>query len=473
MKNQKTIPDVNGAAAKLNQRPSITSGLVFALICFVPIFASVVFGAVSTGTLALLTIVVGLLLIFWTIDIWFAKKVRLNTSLILVPIICLIFIGLLQLLPLRGIAYSPELLTVQSSRSLSLDANATWLAMGKLFIFLLFFTAALTYVNSPQRLRKVVFTIIVFSAVMSFIGILQYLGSPNLIFGLREVDYATPFASYVNRHHFAAFMEMTIGLTLGLLFGKATENDKRLLLVIAVVLMGIAVIMTSSRGGFLSLIGVLGFLVFLNLYFRDTSAETDAVSETGGLRENLVLIGGSVGLVLVLLVVAIWLGGTDEVARGAAFQVNQEDFSSGRLHFWSVALQIFKDYPILGSGLESFGVAFTQYDSWNGALRVEQAHNDYLQTLSDSGIVGFICVVSFIFLLFKRGLNVVRNSTNRFRKNVAIGALAGCFGILLHSFVDFPLRTNANMLFFLLLAALATVNINYPKVYRKPVPVRN
>jgi len=472
IKKQSMASDIS-ASEQVNKRPSITSGLVFFMVCFVPIFASVLFGAVSTGTLALLTIVVAVLLIIWTIDIWFSKEFRLNASLLLVPLICLIVIGLFQLLPLRSHYFSSELLGISAASSLTLDANSTWLAIGKLFMFLVFFAIALSYVNNAPRLRKLVFTIVVFAAVMAFLGILQYLGSPNLIFGVREVDYATPFASYINRHHFAAFMEMTIGLTLGLIFGKATENDKRLLLIIAVVLMGIAVIMTSSRGAFLSLIGVLAFLVFLNIFYREDSLESAAGPERSFLKENLILVGGSVGLIVLLLVTVIWLGGSGEAIRGVGLQVNQEDFSTGRTHFWSVALQIFRDYPILGSGLESFGVAFPQYDSWNGNLRVEQAHNDYLQTLSDTGIIGFLCVASFIFLLFKRGLNVIKTSGNRFRKNVAMGALAGCFGILIHSFVDFPLRTNANMFFFLLLVVLATVKINYPKVYRKPVAVNN
>ncbi|MGH9818565.1 MAG: hypothetical protein ACRD43_00240, partial [Pyrinomonadaceae bacterium] len=45
------------------------------------------------------------------------------------------------------------------------------------------------------------------------------------------------------------------------------------------------------------------------------------------------------------------------------------------------------------------------------------------------------------------------------QRSITIGALAGCFGILIHSFLDFPLRTPANMFFFLILTALAIVRI--------------
>ncbi len=451
---------------KIGQRDrSLTSSIVFFMLCAIPILASILFGAVSTGTLALLSLFFGLLLIVLVFDFWKSGEIRYSTSLLQLPIIGLILIGLFQLLPLGGDQGAAELLKIPPTHSLSLDPTSTKFALVKLTGFLAFFAAALVYINSPQRLRKVVFTIIIFAGIMAFIGIIQRLASPNFIYGMREVDYANPFASYVNQHHFAAFMEMTIGLTLALLFGNSVERDKRLLLIIAIVLMGIAIVLTGSRGGFLSLIGVISFLVLLNISLPVGKKSAHAKPDNGMLKRNLTLIGGSVILVLFLISAVIWLGADDSVRRLG--KVTHPDFANGRLHFWDVSLQIFRDNPIIGSGLESFGVAFTKYDTWNGSLRVEQAHNDYLQILSDAGIIGFIFALAFIFLLFKYGLRRIKSSTNLFRRGVAMGALSGCFGILVHSFFDFPLRTNANALFFLLLVVLATVSIKYPKLYRK------
>ncbi|MCB1025891.1 MAG: O-antigen ligase family protein, partial [Acidobacteria bacterium] len=397
-------------------------------------------------------------------DIWRTGEFKFSTSLLQLPILGLIVIGLLQLLPIGGDRAVSDLLSIGASNAISLDPMSTKFAIIKLVVFLTYFAVALVYVNSPERIRKVIYTIIIFGAVMAFIGVLQRLASPNFIYGMREVDYATPFASYVNQHHFAAFMEMTIGLTLGLLFGNSIEKDKRLLLVIAVILMGIAIIFTGSRGGFLSLVGVIAFLVLANINLRQKKSEAGE-SGSSPLKRNLTLIGGSVLLIAVLLTSVIWLG---EGSVRRIGDVSQPDFTNGRLHFWGVSLQIIRDHPVFGAGLEAFGVAYTKYDDWDGNLRVEQAHNDYLQILADAGILGLVFICGFIFLLFKKSLNVINDSANRFRRGVAIGSLAGCFGILVHSFFDFPLRTNANMLFFLLLVVLATATIHYPKLYRKP-----
>src|SRR5204863_7673524 len=94
-------------------------------------------------------------------------------------------------------------------------------------------------------------------------------------------------------------------------------------------------------------------------------------------------------------------------------------------------------------------------DSRNGLFRLEQAHNDYLQTLSDGGIIGAALGLWFILILFRRGF-AQRETHDHFRRGVITGALAGCFAVLIHSFFDFTLHTTANALLFLILAALAT-----------------
>jgi O-antigen ligase len=452
-------------ATIVSEKPSRLSGVVFLLLWFVPIFAAIAYGAVDAWALGLLTIFTGLVAIFWIIDAWMQGEFRFNSSALQLPVLGLILIGLIQLLPLRGANVSAGLLSVPAASALSLDPYLTQLAVVLLIVYFVFFAAALAYINDQKRLRKIVFTIIIFGALMAFFGILQRLASLESIYGLRPSPQAVPFASMVNQHHFAAFMEMTIGLALALLFGKALKNDKNLLLIIATVLMGIAIIFTSSRGGFLSLLGVLGFVIAANML--EKKGEGKSVETAKSYRRNFALIGGGIALIVVLFGSVILLGGDESLLRGTGLQYGHADLSSGRTHFWQIAVKIILDYPILGAGLNSFGNVYTQYDTWNGAMRVEQAHNDYLQILADAGILGFACIAAFIYMLFRQSLRIIGKASDRFRRNAAVGALAGCFGVLLHSFFDFPLRTPSNAFFFLLLTVIATASINYPKLYKK------
>lgn len=445
------------------------SSIIFILLCVMLIFSVVFYGAVDTAALAVLTAVAAVIVLFWLADGWKTGQFKYNSSLLQVPLLALILIGLIQLLPLRNFVASEELLSTQSVSSLSLNPYMTRLAIIRLGVDFVFFAALLTFINHRSRLKKLILTIIIFSSIMAFYGILQRLANLEGIYGVRETPQAIPFASFVNQHHFAAFMEMTIGLTLGILFGKGVKKEMRIYLLIAALMMGMAIIFTGSRGGMISFLAVLGFIVFANVLWdrQKSDDESEEDIKISRFRRNLLLVGGGLVLIFVLFGSVILLGGDNALLRGVGLNVSQDDYSSGRTHFWSVALKIFFDYPILGAGLDAFGTAFSRYDSWNGMFRVEQAHNDYLQILADAGILGFICVFAFIFLLFKQSLRTIGNASDHFRRNAAIGALAGCFGIVVHSFFDFPLRTPSNAFYFLAMATVATVAVYYPKHHRK------
>lgn len=437
---------------------------VYFLLCFILVFTTIAYGAVDFWALGLLCIFSGLLVIFWCADIWRKKEFQFNTSLLQLPLLGLILIGSIQLLPLRS-SNLGDLLSVPAIATLTLDASATRFAVVNLVLYFVFFAAAFVFINNDKRLRKTVYLIIIFGAVMAFFGILQRFANLEAIYGMRPTTQSISFGSFVNQHHFAAFMEMTIGVTLGLLFGKALKKDKNALLIIAVVIMGIALLLTGSRGGVVSLLGVFAFIVAVNLLFKQKKPVNPETETSSNLRRNLALIGGGIALICGLFLATLFLGGDQSLIRGTGLESgSQPDISNGRLHFWQIALKIFFDNPVIGAGLNSFGTAFPNYDTWNGTFRVEQAHNDYLQILADAGIIGFICIASFVVLLFKKGFQVIGNTTDNFRRNTAIGALAGCFGILLHSFVDFPLRTSSNAFFFLTLVVLATAAIHYPKI---------
>jgi O-antigen ligase len=168
----------------------------------------------------------------------------------------------------------------------------------------------------------------------------------------------------------------------------------------------------------------------------------------------LLRAGLAFGLIVVLIGGTVAVGGSDVFTRllGTA---SAEDPTTGRSHFWRVTLDVIKAYPVIGSGLGSFSVIYTRYDTRNGYLRLEQAHNDYLQVLADGGLVGGALGIAFILILFRQGFTR-RETDDKFRRGVATGALAGCFAVLVHSFFDFTLHTTANALLFLILAALAT-----------------
>ena len=453
-----------------DQMNSTLSGVIFFLLCAIPVFAAIAFGGVDMWALGIFSLAAGVIFVLWLADAWKKSEFNFNTNLLQLPLIGLILIGLIQLLPVGGANISGELLSIPATASLSIDPSLTRFAVIKFVILAVFFAAAYTFINSQKRLQKIVLTIIISGTAMAIFGILQRLANPAAIYGIRPAGQAIPFASFVNQHHFAGFMEMTLGITLALIFGKAVKKDRQIFYIFAAVIMGMAVVFTSSRGGMISMLGVTGLVilaVFLQKKKKIKTADGEDEIESNFSR-NIYLFGGGLTFIVILFGSVLLLGGDQSLMRGIGLVNAQDDLTGGRTHFWSVALQIFKDNPIFGAGLDAFATAFPKYDTWNGTFRVENAHNDYLQILADTGILGFICVLSFIVLFFKQSLKTIVSSLDNFRRSAAIGATAGCFGILLHSFFDFPLRTTSNAFFFLTLVVIATASIkSRHKIRRK------
>jgi len=111
------------------------------------------------------------------------------------------------------------------------------------------------------------------------------------------------------------------------------------------------------------------------------------------------------------------------------------------------------DHPLFGVGLGAFAVAYPRYDGGNGLRRTAEAHNDYLQVLSDTGLVGGSVGLFFLFAFFRIVRNVLRGEQLREREE-ALGISVGCLAILAHSLVDFNLQITSNALLFLTLIAL-------------------
>ena len=432
------------------RRPTVASRLVFLTICVAVVATTLAFASTHYWALAAFALSAAGIVCLWCVDGLVLRSVQVSLNPLHWPILGMILLGLIQLLPLR--APDSAGLPLSPTRTLSLDPYATRLVLVWVVCLLIYFSASLIFINTPRRLRTISATIIIFGFLLAVFGLIQYLTTDGTrVYWFRQLTQSQAFGPFINRHHFAGYMELTIALPLGLLFSGAIENYKRPVYVFAIATMGVALIMTNSRGGMIALAAEILFLVVIAgpglLHSRHQPHDRP-------IRAAVLRAGLAFALIAALVGGAFLIGGSEVFTRlvgtpGAA------DPTSGRTHFWAVTLDVVKAYPIVGSGLGSLGVIYTRYDSHNGLLRLEQAHNDYLQTLSDGGIIGGVLGLAFIVILFRQGF-ARRETDDKFRRGVATGALAGCFAVLVHSFFDFTLHTTANALLFLILAALAT-----------------
>lgn len=401
------------------------------------VFSVIAYGAVHQPILAFLYVAVAVVLVLWAIDCFRSGSVQIVGSLLQVPLYAAALYAVVQTIPFGAVADTAGVPGIP--RTISLDPFATQMSALHFFALAVFFSLLLVLLDSVSRIRRLVVVISVFGFAFAFFAILQSVLSPGKIYGIYETKFAVPFGSFVNRHNFAAYMEMTIGLPLGMIFAGAVGRDKRLLYFTGIALMGVALVMSGSRGGFVAILAQLIFLVILT-----TGAKS---------KRRLVMKTGFAALLIAAIAVgSFFIGGESSLTRIAETATSQ-DITTDRGHIWNVTTKVIANSLPFGVGFGALGVAYTPFDSYSGLERVEQAHNDYLQVVADAGVVGVAIGLFFLFWLFRLGLHSA-NTGNTYRRGVAIGALSGCFAVLVHSIFDFVLHTTAISLLFIALMAL-------------------
>jgi O-antigen ligase len=279
---------------------------------------------------------------------------------------------------------------------------------------------------------------------VSIFGILQHLTFNGKLYWVRTMHYGGyPFGPYVNRNHFAGFAELLIPIALvPLVLGKVRRERLAVVALFATVPI-VALLLSASRGGIISFILQM-VILFLLLIIRRV-------------HSRHVLFGGLVVLVAVMAV--SWIGVQQMLQRFANYRT--PDVASGkRASMRRDTLEIFRNYPLLGTGLGTLPLVFPAYDTLYDGKIVNHSHNDYLETLSDTGILGGLCCAWFLGVLFVEALRGLASLGTSFWASLNLSGLVGCCGLLIHSLVDFNLHIPANALLFLVAAYMATARPN-------------
>jgi len=453
------LPAKEIAPPPARRRHTLASRLAFLTICVVIVLTTLAYGTVHYWALAIFTLSAVGLVLLWAADAFVLRSVPLPVNPLQWPLVGMILLGLFQLLPLRS--HDPAGLPLSPVRSLSLDPYSTRLVIVQVAGLLIYFAAASIFVDTPRRLKALVRTITIFGFLLAIFGLTQsFTSDGSRVYWFRQLAQSTAFGPFINRHHFAGYMELAVAIPFALLVSGAVESYKRPLYAFAAVVMAMSLVATNSRGGIISL-GAEIFVLTVTASFGWRKKKEQ--SRTQRIRAAAFRLSIAGAVVVVLIGGALLLSGPEVFNRFLGTPI-AEDPTTGRAHFWRVTVDVIKTYPVIGSGLGSFGAIYTRYDTRNGLYRLEQAHNDYLQTLSDAGIIGAILALAFILILFRRGL-ARRETHDSFRRAVTTGALAGCFAALVHSFFDFTLHTTANAILFLILAAIATQDTRINTTY--------
>jgi O-antigen ligase len=262
---------------------------------------------------------------------------------------------------------------------------------------------------------------------------LQEFTAAGKIYWWIEPQAGSPYGSYINHNHYAGFIELLLPFALLLAF-NGSAGGKRVLLVFGATMMAASVFLCQSRGGMFAVTVEIVFLAFF--WMRQFSHRKGAAM--------FVLFCLATALLLA------WIAPPQVASRIA----NTHDPARWLIHRDSV--RMFAAHPFLGSGLGTFATAFPHYRAFYDGFLVNDAHDDYLQLLLETGLAGFAVGLWFLIVLYRAGLAQLRSAQLYPGASIGTAALAGCTGLLAHSFLDFNLQIPANAALFYVLCAIAT-----------------
>jgi O-antigen ligase len=144
-------------------------------------------------------------------------------------------------------------------------------------------------------------------------------------------------------------------------------------------------------------------------------------------------------------------GGGDVATRIAG-----HGFTELRPRIWRDSLAIVRDFPLTGSGLNTFGTAMLSYQSSKRDLQVREAHNDYLQVAAEGGLLLGVPAALALAALARATWRRFRDGADDTMTHwVRVGAATGLVAIGLQSLVEFSLQMPGNAAFAAALMAIA------------------
>ncbi|MCX6902367.1 MAG: O-antigen ligase family protein, partial [Verrucomicrobia bacterium] len=332
-------------------------GLVLALLVFAPL----VLGAVRPSEFLVLQALTMLVMVLWLLRFWLNPRPHL-----LWPPACWGVVAFAGYALIRYWFADLEYVARQE--------------MARVLLYTVLFLACVNNLYHQGSIRLVVYVLVLMGTGEAALAVVQFFTHPGRIWGFVRMEEALGRGSgtYFCADHLAGFLEMILPLALAYTVGSRSRALLKVLLGYACLVMAAGIVLSQSRGGWIS--AAFGLVLLLALLVR-TSRQGLALALFVGFLFGSGFLVYSHSIVLQLRVAAL----RRSLAR------MEFDTRYGQM---AAAWKMWKDHPWFGVGPAHYDVRYDNYRAENGLLqkRPRRVHNDYLNTLADWGGGGAGCL---------------------------------------------------------------------------------
>ncbi|WP_432408823.1 O-antigen ligase family protein [Wukongibacter sp. M2B1] len=307
-----------------------------------------------------------------------------------------------------------------------------------IIIVILLYLVIRKYINSLNDTIDIFKSFIFSNIIISAYGIIQFYFIRNSYFAASWIDSSVynitmrAYSTMLNPNVLAGYLVFYICIQL-----TSLENIKsRKLSFFSIVLSSLCLILTYSRGAWISLL----IVVFLIYIYRQKIPHLLYLCT---FLISIILINGSFGI--------------ERLSINKSLHDNSMLY---RLEIYKATLEIIKEHLWFGTGLNTMKHYIHNYSKVVTAP-VDHAHNLILHILGETGFIGLI-IFGIILLTLIRNLYYTYRLEDDFYKDIAVSGFLGFLSILIHGFIDAPIVA-PQFLFFTIYIYSFISNIRYMK----------
>jgi O-antigen ligase len=340
----------------------------------------------------------------------------------------------------------------------TIDPNATLKSLLFGCTLVIYFCLALLIINNKKRLIITLYCIILSGVFQSFYGSLMTLsGLEYGFFTIKKEYLGVATGSFINRNHLAFYLIVCSSFTIGLLVAQSNQFSSsfkcfitnmansllngKVSLRLAIIIMVTGMVLTHSRMGNTAFFISLSIMVFITVIIHKYSLKSIVLLFISMLIIDIAIIGSFFGVQKVI----------DRIEHTSSTKENRDE-----INLYSIKL--IKENILLGTGSGTFYTSFPRVrDQETGPRFYDHAHNDYIEFLSDRGILGTLPLLFFIFISFFTACKAMLKRKQKVMKASSFGCIMSTLALAIHSTVDFNLHIPANAMLFILCAALGWI----------------
>ncbi|MCK4533783.1 hypothetical protein KAU39_08350, partial [bacterium] len=284
-----------------NKAIKILDGIIEGGVLLLIVFSPLAFGSVEIWSQTVIEVIVFLMLTTWILKIIIQKKIVFLKKSLSIPILAFIVLILFQVISLPecilkffsgtyrfydNVSSHIPVINNWGVQCLSVYQYATYIDLLKTTTYALLFFIIVNNINSQKQIKRIFWVMVVVGFFICIFAIIQKFTWNGKIYWCRKIIQGAPFGPYINRDHFAGYINLVIPLSFGLILSRVNNSIKVFIGFITIVMIS-SLVISVSRGGVLSFLGATVFLSTMFFFFK--KAEKKKLWYIAGILGTVVL----------------------------------------------------------------------------------------------------------------------------------------------------------------------------------------